>query len=729
MKKMLIIFLIGIILICCACSGQQKPEIPQFNQPDEIVYGTDLQGNGGGRAFEKRLLTLPDIGVYITKSVKLTDGNIFLYGTDTWNDYFYILDTSSFEIRKIELLFPASVIDISKTHDGGVAVLSIDSEGEYVISVIGLRDDEINTLKLHDNLHAEDNVLWGLCARTDGFLLIANREVLAINMSGEIINTYGPYNGSIQLCQNEGDQIFIVSFSQKETGVKIQTVDDKYNLSKTYLLNNSFDAFYDAFGSGLFGYSSNTIYYIDIISGTRQGYVNTFASGGGASNFIYIDDNTFFALYGGAPSVWTPSDITDLHIMKLATYRADSSLTMAVTAFNNSNPKYKIDLIDYSSFDEAGSINKGLNRLNIDIVSGNAPDIFDLQVLPARAYAAKGLLQNLIPYFEEDTDLSVTDLIPSVIKALEYHGELYDCVPVFRLMLMYGDNRIIGQSEHWNISDFLALTKQYSISELLGNEITRDEFLQYILIFNNTNYADIVTGTCNFQDGSFEKLLELSAKLPTEVIPTDSQRWGKAYIGEQVLLLDSFGEFLIDDLLIDNAIFHGNTNYIGFPSDYGTGIAMVPIIRLGMSSSSKNQDAVWAFFKFLLSEQYQTDMITKDGQILPGKWVMPGIPTLSSALEKRLDYWTAQRATEPAKLSSIANGANVVIEGSTSDESTKQLANSLIDRIGCVAELDDSLFEIIITASSPYYSGEKSLEETVALIQKRASIYIAEQYS
>ena len=724
MKKMLIIILIGIILICCACSGQQKPEIPQFNQPDEIVYGTDLQGNGGGRAFEKRLLTLPDIGVYITKSVKLTDGNIFLYGTDTENNYFYILDTSTFEIRSCELLLPASIIDISKTPAGGIAILSINGEGKYVINIIELANNAINTLQLHDILHEENNALWGLYAQKDGFLLIANQEVLAVNMFGEIINTYGPYSGSIQLCQNESDEIYIVSFSQQEAGVKIQTVDEKFNLSNTYFLNNSFDVFYDAFGSGLFGYSSNTIYYVDIISGTRQGYVNTFASGGGANNFIYLDNNTFFALYGG-----TPSDITDLRIMKLATYCADSSLTMAVAAFNNSNSEYKIDIIDYSSFDEADGINKGLTQLNIDIVSGNSPDIFDLQFLPARAYADRGLLQNLNPYFEEDMDVSVGDLIPSVIRSLEYQGELYDCVPAFRLMLMYGDNKIIGLSERWNISDFLDLTKQYSISELLGSEITRDEFLQYILIFNTTSYADIARGTCNFQDGNFGKLLELSTKLPAEIIPTDSQRWGKAYIGEQVLLLDSFGEYLIDDLLIDNAIFHGNTNYIGFPSDCGTGIAMAPIMRLGMSSSSKNQDGVWAFFKFLLSEQYQTDMMTRDGQILSGRWVMPGIPTVSSALEKRLDFWIAQRAAEPAKLSSYANGANIIIEGTTADESTKQLARSLIDRIGCVAELDDRLFEIVRTASSSYFAGEKSLEETVALIQSRASIYIAEHYS
>ena len=41
---------------------------------------------------------------------------------------------------------------------------------------------------------------------------------------------------------------------------------------------------------------------------------------------------------------------------------------------------------------------------------------------------------------------------------------------------------------------------------------------------------------------------------------------------------------------------------------------------------------------------------------------------------------------------------------------------------------DDDLRDIIISGAQSYLSGDKTLEDTVALIQSRANIYVAEQY-
>lgn len=551
---------------------------------------------------------------------------------------------------------------------------------------------------------------------------------MSFHSDGEFSSEIESYAGAIQFCKDENDRVSIIFSDSTQGGAKIQIIDDNLKVSDTYQLNSNYDFFFSGFRGGLFGYSSKTIYFIDIASGERSGYVNTFASGGGWDNFIYLNDNLFFSLYGGAPQMWTPSDGEEVQTMKLATYNIDSDLSMAVRRFNESSTEYKIDLIDYSAYDVAGKENVGLSQLNMDIISGNLPDIYDLHILPARMYAAKGFLQDLEPFFENDDEISIESLVPSVVETLRYRGKLYELVPVFRISIMYGDSDVTGKGSKWTLDDFIKLTDEYSSQELFGNEMTKDKFIQWVLIYNFEKYMNTEKATCDFNDGSFEKILAFSATLPDENMSGNSQRWGRAYIGKQYLITESLGENYISDLLIDNELYHGRTNYIGFPDDDGSGVAMSPIMRLGMSSSSKCQDGVWAFFKFLLSEQYQTEMMRFGDQILEGTFMLPGIPVLNSALEKRLDFWMKKRAEAPALLSTYADGMNLLIDGGTADTETRQLAMALINRINCIAVPEENVYAIIKDAASAYYAGNRTIDDAIKDIQSRVEIYISEQY-
>ena len=46
---------------------------------------------------------------------------------------------------------------------------------------------------------------------------------------------------------------------------------------------------------------------------------------------------------------------------------SDQLLRCAVTDFNNSSPDYRIDILDYSSYNNGGDKSAGYNRLNADI--------------------------------------------------------------------------------------------------------------------------------------------------------------------------------------------------------------------------------------------------------------------------------------------------------------------------------------------------------------------------
>ena len=51
----------------------------------------------------------------------------------------------------------------------------------------------------------------------------------------------------------------------------------------------------------------------------------------------------------------------------------------------------------------------------------------------------------------------------------------------------------------------------------------------------------------------------------------------------------------------------------------------------------------------------------------------------------------------------------------------------LIDQTTSVFTFDESIMNIITEESAAYFAGSKTLDETAAMIQNRASLYVAEQ--
>ena len=54
--------------------------------------------------------------------------------------------------------------------------------------------------------------------------------------------------------------------------------------------------------------------------------------------------------------------------------------------------------------------------------------------LPIRQYAAKGLLEDLYPYMDADSEVTRASFLPSVLRSLETDGRLYMIGNTFSVM-------------------------------------------------------------------------------------------------------------------------------------------------------------------------------------------------------------------------------------------------------------------------------------------------------
>lgn len=175
MKRNILIITMMIVFLCTGCGNRNAHELPDFSQEEEN-FGADLRGQGGARIFSKETLLLPDTGVFIIKAVKLSDGNIFMYGEDNSHSvYFYFLDVSTNTLEKISLSISADIVDIDSAPNNELALLLSDAEGKYHVEYVSANGEQ-REIMLKD-LPDKEIVLWNICACENGFLLSTYQSV------------------------------------------------------------------------------------------------------------------------------------------------------------------------------------------------------------------------------------------------------------------------------------------------------------------------------------------------------------------------------------------------------------------------------------------------------------------------------------------------------------------------------------------------------------------------
>ena len=733
-RSIALLLLLALILSLTACGGE-KPEIQNETEEtpsptaapavpaetEEPVFGADLQGEGGGRFFTPENIEMPEAGLSFFDSA-LAGDRVLLYNCDSdRNGSLYALDLNTLALTKISGQW-GDIQAIGGYPDGSGAVLSKLSDESYRLSAVGA-DGSVTAMDLPN---FGESYFISVHVSSGGYILGGGSNFIALDRSGQELKRFAAGLNRLKAVRS-GDKTLLAS--QDEKGTLIRELDKNFKVTAEYHCKGIYDDFYDA-PTGVFALAGSVIYRLDYTKDQREGFVSCFASGIKTEYFTYINDDCIFALNMFVPALWTPSENGDLTILRLATYDDSGYVAMMVRDFNESSDKYKIDLIDYAAYDEAGGQDTGLTRLNMDILSGNAPDIFDLSVLYGYDYGKKGLLEDLKPWFDRDETLSYDSLLPGAVRLLEQDGRLYDLVPVFFINTYCAPAWLLEDGENWTLNELFAMAEDYGMQQIFGPRKTREDFLTEVLLYDRGEFVDEENASCCFDDPRFIRLLELSAQLvdgqggPFFGFPS-----ALVYTGRQMVYNPLINTYPIDSINEANSVYGGDAAFAGFPSDSGTGTAMWPFFHLGMYSGSANKEGVWEFFRFLLCGEYLSRRYEE-----VCAYELPGIPLVKEELEKRIPAWNAfcARETNSTIVSDIGTAGQqlerVTIEKLPIDGSEADTLMALIDRMDCLYEQDQRLLDIVLREARAFYSGDKTAEQAAKLIQSKASIYLAEQY-
>jgi len=614
------------------------------------------------------------------------------------------------------------VVQIRKLDNTGAEILSLDashlSDGADFFYVRALA------------LDAEDNIY----VATYSDLFVLNND------------------GSVQFKMDAGDMVEslmkmpdggVAVFSWGETGRLLRMVDVS---SRSWGANidmpqNAWNLFPGGGDYSFIYQDSNSLFGIDAETGESIRLLNWIDTGvmiNYLANLIILEDGRIVCtnqnwdqITGEASNeliilTKTPyADLPERIVLTLATVWMDWNLRNHIIEFNRTNQTYRIHVIDYSEFSTEDDWMAGLTRLSTEIIAGNVPDILDVANLPFSQYVARGLLEDLYPFIDNDPELNRTDFIESVFRAAEMDGGLYRVFPAFEISTLVGHPSVLGPNPGWNMDEFRAVLNANPQADMpMGWWMTKEQFLQSAVFLGMDEYVNWATGEVFFDRGGFAQLLEF-----TEMFQSDAQRDAAMnndiWYDEQELI--ATGRQIMSNTWIwdfestqrDRNTFGGEIVFKGFPTESGNGNSLNVGSGLAITTRCSDKDAAWEFMRILLTREWQNANIA---------YRFPTNKTSFDDFAAR----TMKESQERSEMGGIMeqyweNGVMRTVEFKPITQEDIDQIRTLIDSITRIASYDGALMDIIMEGAADYFSGRSSAQDAARIIQSRAAIYVSEQ--
>ena len=666
-----------------------------------------ITGDKEGNLQPERTYTLSSEDTYISsyQTSYSDDGTIYFidnvtnYDTGENQNTLVHLAADGSEIAKSELKEDESPYEVAALNDG----VAVRFESQVVIY-----DGQFNEKKRLSNSNASLN--WNTMIAHGNELLI-----FAVNESD--------YSGSVF-----------------KPNIETGTIGDpiKYPTRTGMITDgNGYDFYIASNGNGLHG--------VDLASNSITEVINYMDSDIDGSAYpsckmldketalIYTDGSMgeqYVALYKKVP----PSEVKDKEILTLGCFYLSSDAKKKIISFNQTNPDYKIKVIDYGEYNTPDTDYKGgQNLFNTDLTTGNIPDImFTNNMSNVQGYMNKKLFTDLTPLMEK-AGLNKSDYLENVLEAGSQNGKLYILMPNFIISGYMVKNSNLNGKTGLSVDDYMELEKKYDNAGKSIWYCSRDMIIKETLRYNSTDYLDISTGKCNFDSEDFRKILTLANEFPEDDRSVLDQRYGDVdYLSSGVtnrLLISSISMSSFREMYrLEQSMFGEDSTIIGFPNLEGDSAPVIyPILSVAISDKCTKKEGAFEFIKTLISPESQK--VVDNG--MAGT---PGFPILKSALNDMVETSKEPYAVKntdgtwepvPADQDTYQRGGKTY----QYETITQERIDYYLGIITTTTKLDyseDQILNMINEEVAPFFAGQKSAGEVTKIIQSRVEIYVKE---
>ena len=738
------LILLSGLFILSSCGSREKSLLEEKGQ--EYLYKVD-----------KTILPEGDESIDV-KSLFASNGVVYsvtgISGEDGYGTFLVSYDPASDETVSIPFSDPddpgASLFGACPGEQGELYVLedsySYDEETDEETSAINLLKFSVDGELLgrydptdgaiHDGYYSIGGIVYGGDGKVIG---VDNDCIFSLDTTDgkrKVLHTFDSYYFDQNLCKL-ADGTVLMSAWVDGIGYVVRTVDiSTGTLSELPELPDDMytGAVFPGISHDVYYSWNNGIYYLETDSWKTGKVCDLLASDILADEILGVaetDDGRLVISYnsydgGGSSSALklishVPiSEAKNKEEITLSCVYANSEVVRKIVSFNEKSDKYRIRLVDYSSYNTDGDWEYPYKKLGTDIVSGYIPDILVIDnEMPVESFIGKGILEDLTPYLENDEELGQVEYLDNVFEAYRIDGKLYQLIPSFMVYTGITGADLTGSTDSLTMKDLSDICERngLDIRRSFG-AMSRENLFSNLLYIQGSEYVDLSTGKCIFDSPGFIELLNLVKLFPEKIADDAYMEQQKAYReGNSIVLLYGFSSYK-DYASCRYGYFGREIAMPGIPGYEKSGSMIMPQIQLAMTSTSKHKEAVWDFIRDFLKEDYQDSRT----------W---GFPVRMDSLRK-----LGQKSMEK-EFYIDEDGEKVEYENtmwiSGQEVQIPTLTQEEVDRVtdflsSCDRRVyvNNTVTDIITEESAAFFEGQKSAEEVAKIIQSRVQIYVHE---
>ena len=446
-------------------------------------------------------------------------------------------------------------------------------------------------------------------------------------------------------------------------------------------------------------------------------------------NYSYEDSEGFFYRLVERDA----NELENTKIVTIGTLYDDYQVKEMISKFNKEHDDIRLKAVNYEKYydydEDSEKVNNTPSRqLKMDIVAGKAPDMivsYDRSIISS--LAGKGVFADL--YGLMDDELGKDDIIENILKANEYDGKLLSLSPTFYIE-SYACKTKYCDKENWTFKDlketYESLPDGMELCELDSNEAVLQIVLPVL-----AECIDYSTNTCNFDTPELREMVEFCAQFPDteEIIDwknasdeemNDFMNEMENKVMEDKSLLSSvyLSEFR-DYKRIKEVTFNDDITFVGVPSEDGCGGLINFNQAFSILDSSDAKAECWEFVK-----EFFTEKAYEDSYYFPTK-KSEFDKAVENAMKKRT--YTDEDGVEH-EIDDVEYINNKQIKLDPLNEEERDFIVNYVKSINKVApDLSDEVMEMGEECLKYYFKGEKTLDETIELLQSKVSLYLSEQ--
>lgn len=734
-KKLIAVMIMFLIFIMTGCENKKKQE-----DTNEMVYeATELiiEGTKG----EPALYCVKESNLYIL-SCQRTAG-IETFEEETFQ--FYKVDLDENNLIEIGKNLPKTdcVNAFLVRGDGGITYMASHAEEteeiHYELVKLDMDGNELLREDITKSLNLlPDSLLGNIVEDVNGKVILSDTQMVYIlDESFQLVGQVEVKDGCqlIDFARTKDGQIVCVESKEKESHIstKVCTLNvERHRWGKEIKLDIDFNINYDCITDGEdydFYYKNNGICGYDMAEkkGTKVlDSTVSYLTKEDVNGIVPAGDGRFIGMiygYGmeeantilGVYTKVDPSVIENKQTITYATYGVTDVLTRAAREFNKENKDYRIEFKEYNS--DGG---EDYTRMRADIAAGKVPDIINISYLglSLEQCVEKGLLEDLTPYYENDSEVSIEDLIPAVSEAMKIDGKFYYLAPYFSINTVVGKTRNVGTGTGWTFDELKALLTEKGNDVIPFSSNEKIDILSCFLLNGLTDFVDWETGKCSFDSQDFKDILELCNRGENENEYCADQETG---LREGKILLKAYDSGVsLSDIQADRQIFGEDITYIGYPNKEKQGSYFDFVDMVGIYSKSPAKDKAWEFLHFVMTKEYQAKIV------LPDYYAMPTRQDCFDLRVKALITTEAYIDEFGQEIEPREKGSYMGIEYGPISQKDVDIFVNLMNHTKRRTDLDEKMIEIVMEEAQAYFEGDKSLDETTDLIQDRIQTYVNE---